>query len=68
MPQAIKLCTLIFAPQGRHVAPMGVKFGVEEKTEGVQEGTEGPLLPSVPSSTPNFTSIGAKTRVKDPQN
>ena len=26
-----------FAPQGRHVAPMGVKFGMEE-------GTEGPLL------------------------
>ena len=25
------------APQGRHVAPMGVKFGTEE-------GTEGPLL------------------------
>ena len=23
-----------FAPQGRHVAPMGVKFGVEEGTEG----------------------------------
>ena len=28
-----------FAPQGRHVAPMGVKFGTEE-------GTEGPLLPA----------------------
>ena len=27
----------IFAPQGRHVAPRGVKFGTEE-------GTEGPLL------------------------
>ena len=27
----------IFAPQGRHVAPMGVKFGTEE-------GTFGPLL------------------------
>ena len=27
----------IFAPQGRHVAPMGVKFGTEE-------GTEIPLL------------------------
>ena len=26
-----------FAPQGRHVAPMGVKFGMEE-------GTFGPLL------------------------
>jgi len=36
-----------FAPQGRHVAPMGVKFGMEE----------------VPSSMPNFTAIGATTRV-----
>jgi len=27
----------VFAPQGRHVAPMEVKFGMEE-------GTEGPLL------------------------
>jgi len=24
----------VFAPQGRHVAPMGVTFGVEEGTEG----------------------------------
>ena len=24
-----------FAPQGRHVAPMGVKFGMEEGTEGL---------------------------------
>jgi len=23
-----------FAPQGRHVAPMGVKFGTKERTEG----------------------------------
>jgi len=23
-----------FAPHGRHVAPMGVKFGMEEGTEG----------------------------------
>jgi len=29
----------VFAPQGRHVAPMGVKFGTEEGT-------------SVPNSTP----------------
>jgi len=28
-----------FAPQGRHVAPLGVKFGMEEGTEGF-----GPLL------------------------
>jgi len=32
----------VFAPQGRHVAPMAVKFGVEEG-------------PKVPSCTPNFT-------------
>ena len=32
-----------FAPQGRHVAPMGVKFGMEEWTE-VEEETFGPLL------------------------
>jgi len=25
-----------FAPQGRHVAPMGVKFGVEDFTPSVQ--------------------------------
>jgi len=30
-----------FAPQGQHVAPMGVKFGMEEGTEGPEEG---PLL------------------------
>jgi len=46
-----------FAPQGPHVAPMGVKFGVEE-------GTKGPLLHAkVPSFTPNFTHIGAMVRV-----
>jgi len=47
-----------FAPQGRHVAPMGVKFGTEE-------GTEGPPRrgPKVPSSVPNFTPICATTRV-----
>jgi len=28
-----------FAPHGRHVAPMGVKFGMEEETEG-------PLIPA----------------------
>jgi len=33
-----------FAPQGRHVALMGVKFGLEEETEGPEEGTKGPLL------------------------
>jgi len=37
----------VFRPQGRHVAPMGVKFGTEEGT----------------SSVPNFTPIGATTRV-----
>jgi len=35
-----------FAPEGRHVAPMGVKFRME-----------------VPSSMPNFTPIGATTRL-----
>jgi len=39
-----------FAPQGRHVAPIGVKFGVE-------------WGPKVPSSTPNFTPIAVTTRV-----
>jgi len=34
---------MFFAPQGRHVAPLGVKFGVEEGT------------PPPRSSTPNFT-------------
>jgi len=34
------------------VAPMGVKYGVEEGTFG----------PKVPSSTPNFTPIGATCR------
>jgi len=34
----------VFRPQGRHVAPMGVKFGIEEG-------------PKVPSSMPNFTPI-----------
>jgi len=40
----------VFAPQGRHVAPMGVKFGNLKP-------------PSVPSSVPNFTAIGATIRV-----
>ena len=39
-----------FAPQGGHVAPMGVKFGTEEEIEG-------------PSSVPNFTLICATVRV-----
>jgi len=42
----------VFDPQGQHVASMGVKFGSEEGT-----------APSVPSSVPNFTPIGATTRV-----
>jgi len=45
----------VFRPTGRHVAPIGVKFGTEEGT-------------LVPSSVPNFTPIGATVRVKDPQN
>ena len=42
-----------FAPQGRHVAPMGVKFSMED---GTFRG------PKDPSSMPNFTSIGAKLK------
>jgi len=38
----------VFRPKGRHVAPLGVKFGMEE-------GTEGP-------SMPNFTPIGATVK------
>jgi len=48
-----------FAPQGRHVAPMGVKFGTEEGT--LRRG------PKVPSSVPNFTPNGATTRYVGPQ-
>jgi len=33
-----------FAPQGRHIPQMGVKFGMEERTP-------------IPSSMPNFTPI-----------
>ena len=36
-----------FAPQGRHVAPINVKFGTKERTAG--------LLP-----VPNFTFIGVR--------
>jgi len=46
-----------FAPQRRHVAPMGVKFGTEEGILCHEEGTQGPLLRA------NFTPIGATTRV-----
>ena len=47
-----------FAPQGRHVAPMGVKFGTEE-------GTECPLLRTKFGSLlrAKFHPIGATTRV-----
>jgi len=40
----------VFRPAGATVAPMGVKFGMEEVTK-------------VTSSMPNFTPIGATTRV-----
>jgi len=40
----------VFAPQGRHVAPMRVKFGVVEG-------------PNVPFCSPNFTPIDATIRV-----
>ena len=57
--------------EGFHVAPIGVKFGMKEGTFGVEDGTKGPLLHRnlawrrgpVPSSMPNFTPIGATTRV-----
>jgi len=39
-----------FAPQRRHIAPMGVKFGARRG-------------PKFPSSAPNFTPIGATVRV-----
>ena len=39
-----------FTPQGRHVAPMGVKFGTEKGTDA-------------PFSVLNFTPIGATVRV-----
>ena len=42
----------LFAPQGRYVALMRVKFGLEDGTKAV----------------PNFTPIGATIRVYDPQN
>jgi len=34
----------VFAPQGRHVAPMGVKFGVEE-------GTSTPIFTPIGATT-----------------
>ena len=40
----------VFAPAGRHVAPMGVKYGMEE-------GNAGPLLHA------KFHPIGAMVRV-----
>jgi len=39
----------VFRTQGRHIAPMGVKYGMEE-------------------GMPNFTPIGATTRVQNPKN
>jgi len=47
----------VFRPQGRQVAPIGVKFVTEEGTP-----------PKVPSSVPNVTPIGAMVRVWEPQN
>ena len=43
-----------FAPQGRHVAPINVKFGMGER------GVGGGAAPPPPSPVPNFTFIGAK--------
>jgi len=48
----------VFRPQGRHVAPIKVKFGREER-----------LLPAVgPFLLPNFTLIGSGVGVYGPQN
>ena len=46
-----------FAPQGRHVAPMGVKFGAEE-------GTKGPLRAKFHSHRCNVSPL----RGEKPQN
>jgi len=47
-----------FAPEGRHVAPMGVKFGMKE-------GTQGPLLLGSPTacqiSPPSVKRQGCRT-------
>jgi len=43
-----------YRPAGATCCTDGVKFGVEEGNF---------LLPKVPSSTPNFTAIGATIRV-----
>jgi len=48
----------VFRPAGATRCTDGVKFGMEEGTFG----------PSVPSSVPNFTPVGATTRVLDPKN
>jgi len=46
---------IFFAPQGRHVAPMGVKFGM-------QEGTEGPRSPPpCQISPPSVQRQGCRT-------
>jgi len=47
-----------FAPQGRHVAPIKVKFGREERTRSA---------PTVRSSLPNFTLIGSGVGVYGPK-
>ena len=63
-----------FALQGWHVAPIGVKFGMEEGTFGrpkvpssirasIRGGDRRSPPPSVPSCMPNFTPTGATTRV-----
>jgi len=46
---------MLFSPQGRHAAPIGVKFGVMESTK-VNSMTD---IPKATSPMPNFTPIGA---------
>jgi len=46
---------MLFSPQGRHAAPIGVKFGVMESTK-VNSMTD---IPKATSLMPNFTPICA---------
>jgi len=46
---------MLFSPQGRHAAPIGVKFCVMESTK-VNSMTD---IPKATSPMPNFTPIGA---------
>jgi len=66
-----RLIFRFFAPQGRHVAPIKVKFGrpVSKIPAGLPEGqlcryfTHGPAV-FILSSLPNFTLISSGVKVK----